>query len=262
MIIDFHTHVFPERIAEKTIEKLSFVSGGLIPQTNVTLSGLKQLMKKDGIDKSVVLAIATNEKQQTAVNDYIKSCEGEDIIPFGSVYPHAENALEELERIKAMGLKGIKLHPEYQGFFVDDPKMKPIYKAISELSLPLILHSGKDPGFPFPYHCTPERLAKALSWLDTPVIAAHWGALQLDEDTINYLAGLPVYIDTSMGYGIISRYSALKIIEKHGTNKLLFASDTPWGTPQRELRFLDTLGLSDTERRDILWNNAMNIFGK
>ena len=95
MIIDFHTHVFPEKIAEKTIEKLSFVSGGLIPQTNGTLIGLKDLMKTDGVDKSVVLAIATNEKQQTAVNDYIKSCESEDIIPFGSVYPHAENALEE-----------------------------------------------------------------------------------------------------------------------------------------------------------------------
>ena len=132
MIIDFHTHAFPEKIAEKAIEKLSFASGGLIPQTNGTVSGLKALMKKDGVDKSVALGIATNEKQQTAVNDFIKSQECEEIIPFGSVYPHAESALEELERIHSMGIKGIKLHPEYQQFFVDDEKMKPIYKKISQ----------------------------------------------------------------------------------------------------------------------------------
>ena len=126
-IIDAHTHIFPEKIAEKTIEKLSFVSGGLIPQTNGTLNSIKLLMGKDGVDKSVVLSIATNKKQQPAVNDYIKSCESEDIIPFGSVFPHAENALEELERIKEMGLKGIKLHPEYQNFELDDPEMLKLY---------------------------------------------------------------------------------------------------------------------------------------
>ena len=89
MIIDFHTHAFPEKIAEKAIEKLSFASGGLIPQTNGTVSGLKALMKKDGVDKSVALGIATNEKQQGAVNNFIKSQECEEIISFGSVslYP-------------------------------------------------------------------------------------------------------------------------------------------------------------------------------
>ena len=83
MIIDFHTHAFPEKIAEMAIEKLSFASGGLIPQTNGTIDSLKSLMKKDGIDKSVALAIATNEKQQTAVNDFIASQNCDEIISFG-----------------------------------------------------------------------------------------------------------------------------------------------------------------------------------
>ena len=96
MIIDFHTHAFPEKIAEKAMTNLSYASGGLIPQTNGTINSLKELMKKDGIDKSVALAIATNEKQQTAVNDFIAACECDEIIPFGSVFPFAENALEEL----------------------------------------------------------------------------------------------------------------------------------------------------------------------
>ena len=61
MIIDFHTHAFPERIAKSTMEKLSFVSGGLIPQTDGTVAGLRELMARDGISKSVTLANATNE---------------------------------------------------------------------------------------------------------------------------------------------------------------------------------------------------------
>ena len=105
------------------MEKLSFASGGLIPQTDGTLSGLRSVMARDNITKSVLLGIATNEKQQQAVNDFVKSCEGDNIIPFGSVYPHSRDALCELERIKAMGLRGIKFHPEYQQFFVDDEKM-------------------------------------------------------------------------------------------------------------------------------------------
>jgi predicted TIM-barrel fold metal-dependent hydrolase len=262
MIFDIHTHCFPDRIAPRAISKLSFECGGVIPATDGTFEGLKSAMKRGGVDAFAPLSIATSPAQMTNVNNFAASLIEDNVFPFGSIHPDGENALEELERIKELGLFGVKLHPEYQNFFVDDEKMKPIYKKISELSLPLILHCGKDPGFPFPYHCTPERLARALKWLDTPVIASHWGSLQLDEDVIQHLCGLPIYMDTSQGSGFISRYSAMKILEKHGCNKILFASDVPWGTPEDELRFLATLGLSDGEREDILWNNAMSLFGK
>ena len=262
MIFDFHTHCFPDKIAARAVGKLSFDCGGVIPATDGTYEDLCRLMRESGVDGFAPLSIATNPAQMTNVNNYAASLKSDTVLPFGSIHPDAPNATEELERIKDLGLYGVKLHPEYQGFFVDDEKMKPIYKKLSELELPVIFHSGKDPGFPFPYHCTPERLANALKWLDTPVIAAHWGALQLDEAVIDKLCGLPVYLDTSQGYGIISRYSALRIIETHGTHKLLFASDAPWGTPEEELRFLNTLGLSDGERSDILWNNAMRLLRK
>lgn len=256
MIIDFHTHAFPEKIAEKAMTNLSFASGGLIPQTNGTIASLKDLMKKDGVDKSVALAIATNEKQQTAVNDFIASCECDEIISFGSVFPFAENALEELERIKALGLKGIKLHPEYQQFFVDDEKMKPLYKKISDLELIVLFHAGEDIGYPAPYHATPERLRKAAKWIDSPMVCAHWGSAGLGEEVIKYLCDIPVYFDTAFGYGTMPKDRALRILDKKGVDKMLFGSDCPWHAPSWEISMIETLGLSENEKEKIYHRNA------
>lgn len=256
MIIDFHTHAFPEKIAEKAMTNLSFASGGLIPQTNGTIDSLKELMKKDGVDKSVALAIATNEKQQTAVNDFITSCECDEIIPFGSVFPFAENALEELERIKALGLKGIKLHPEYQQFFVDDEKMKPLYKKISDLGLIVLFHAGEDIGYPAPYHATPERLRKAAKWIDSPMVCAHWGSAGLGEEVIKYLCDIPVYFDTAFGYGTMPKDRALRILDKKGVDKMFFGSDCPWHAPSWEISMIETLGLSENEKEKIYHKNA------
>lgn len=244
------------------MNKLSYESGGIVPETDGTYEGLCRLMKRDGVNGFAVLNIATNPGQMINVNNFAASLKGEGVYSFGSVHPDAENAEEELERIKKMGLFGVKFHPEGQDFFVDDEKMKPIYRKISQLGLPVVFHAGKDPAYHSPFHCTPSRLAKALKWLDVPVIAAHWGALGMEDDVISQLCGLPVYMDTSQGYGIISRYGALKIIEKHGTDKMVFASDAPWGTPQNSVRLLSTLELTDAERADILWNNAMRILNK
>ncbi len=259
MIIDFHTHVFPEKIAKPTIEKLSFVSGGLIPQTDGTINGLKTVMERDGIDKSVTLAIATNAKQQRAVNDYIAALQSDSIIPFGSVYPWAEDALEELERIKAMGLKGIKLHPEYQQFFVDDEKLKPLYKKVSELGLIILFHAGEDMGYPAPYHATPERLKKAAGWIDSPMICAHWGGANMGEQVLKHLCDIPVYFDTAFGYASMPKDRALRILDKKGADWIIFGSDCPWHSPSWDVRMIETLELSQTEKEKIYHLNAEKL---
>lgn len=258
MVIDFHTHCFPEKIAEKAIGKLSAASG-LMPFTDGTAEGLKKLMKQDGVDISVVLSIATNAKQQESVNNFAKSMEGDSIVPFGSVFPDADNAVEELERIHSLGLKGVKFHPEYQNFFVDDEKMKPIYKKISELGLICVFHAGEDYGYMPPYHATPERLRRALSWLDTPVVAAHWGSQGMGQDTLKFLCGTDIYIDTAFGYGSTPKPIQQAILEKHGVDKILFATDCPWHTPSMELFQMDCLGLSDTEKEKIKSGNARRL---
>lgn len=262
MLIDFHTHCFPEKIAARAIEKLSFVSGGLKYHTDGTVGGLRERMGKDGVTKSVVLSIATNAHQQASVNDFAAAINNQtDIFAFGSVFPDAPDALEELCRIKELGLKGVKLHPDYQGFFVDDEKMIPIYKKISQLGLITVFHAGLDYGFPPPYGATPERLIKALKHFDTPVIAAHWGGVNCAEGVIEHLCGTDIYFDTSFGYSMMPKYYAEKILEKHGTERLLFGTDTPWHTANMEMRLLNSLGLGTDEMDKITHKNAQKLLG-
>lgn len=262
MVIDFHTHAFPDKIAERAMEKLSFVSGGLKPYTKGTASSLKESMERETVDISVVLSIATNAHQQQSVNDFAARLNKEkNIIAFGSVFPGAEDALYELERIKALGLKGVKLHPDYQGFMVDDEKMKPIYKKISQLGLITVFHAGFDYGFPPPYGATPKRLSKALDWFDSPVVAAHYGGISCGEDVLSLLCGRDVYFDTAFGYGTMPKYYAEKIIEKHGSEKILFGTDSPWSTAKREMRLLNSLELSDAQMAGITHKNAIKLLG-
>lgn len=261
MIIDFHTHAFPDRIAHSAMEKLSFASGGLIPQTDGTIAGLHAIMSRDNISKSVLLGIATNEKQQQSVNDFVKACESDKIIPFGSVYPHSNDALCELERIKAMGLKGIKFHPEYQQFFVDDEKMKPLYKKASQLGLIILFHAGEDMGYPAPYHATPERLRTAAKWIDSPMVCAHWGSANMGEDVLKYLCDIPVYFDTAFGYATMSKDKAQRILDKKGADLILFGSDCPWHAPHWDVGMIETLDLSQSDKEKIYHLNAEKLLG-
>ena len=260
-IFDIHTHCFPDALASRAMESLAFASGGLAPYTDGTLASLDALMRAQGVTAFAVQNIATNPRQMKKVNDFAFAQACDYIVPFGSVHPDAPDALEELERIAAMGLRGIKFHPEYQSFFVDDPKLFPIYKKAASLGLIILFHAGEDIGFPAPYHCTPDRLAAALPHIDTPVIAAHWGGCWMGREVLRHLCGLPLYFDVSFGYGNMPRAEALAILEKHGAQRLLFGSDCPWHTPEMELRLLDTLELSETDREDILWNNAAHLLG-
>ncbi len=260
MLIDFHTHAFPERIAGMALDKLSFASGGLTPHTNGTLFDLKRLMSEQRVTKAVVLNIATNAEQQPRVNDFAASInDGESIFAFGSVFPHSPDALWELERIKSLGLKGVKFHPEYQNFEVDSEKMKPIYKKIGELGLITIFHAGQDFGFPPPYRATPQKLEKALSWFQSPVIAAHYGGIGFAPEVLEHLLGKDIYIDTSFGYSLIPKYYAQQIIDRHGADKIIFGSDCPWHTPEMELRLLDTLEISHADFEKITHKNAEKL---
>ena len=262
MLIDFHTHCFPDKIAARAIEKLSYVSGGLKPHTDGTVEGLRARMADEGVSKAVVLNIATNAHQQASVNDFAAAINNqEDIFAFGSIFPDAPDALDELHRIKDMGLKGVKLHPDYQGFFVDDEKMIPIYKTISQLGLITVFHAGLDYGFPPPYHATPDRMCRILKYFDTPVIAAHWGGVNCAEGVIEHLCGTEVYFDTSFGYSMMPKYYAEKILEKHGIDKMLFGTDTPWHTANMEMRLLDSLGISDSDMEKITHKNAQTLLG-
>jgi len=260
MLIDVHSHCFPERIAAGAVEKIGNKAGGLVPHTDGTLSGLAELMHRQGVDRFVVLNIATNARQMTAVNNFAAEMNRrEDVIAFGSVYPRAENVFEELERIKALGLKGVKFQFDYQGLYIDDEIMKPIFKKIAQLELVTMIHAGFDYGFAPPYMATPERIARAMRWVDSPLIASHWGGLSCAEGVLKLLCDIPMYFDTSYGYGAIACPTAAQIVEKRGVEWMLFGSDCPWHTPREEMRLVESLGLSEGEKEQIYYKNAEKL---
>ncbi|MBE6923731.1 MAG: amidohydrolase [Ruminococcaceae bacterium] len=262
MLIDFHTHAFPEKIAGRAMGNLSHAAGGLRPQTLGTIASLKAEMDRDGVDMAVIQSIATNPQQQANVNDFAMEINQDDrLYAFGSVHPDAPDALAELERIAAAGLKGVKLHPEYQGFYADDEKMKPIYRKISSLGLVTLFHAGTDIGFPPPYHAMPEHLKNALRWIDSPVVAAHWGGAGCGPEVVEKLCGENIYFDLSFGYGVISKPVAQQIIDRHGCHRLLFGSDMPWHRPEWELRLIDSLDISPADREKIFHQNAAFLLG-
>ncbi len=263
MVIDFHTHAFPDAIAPRAMAKLAHASGGLQPYTDGTVDGLCASMAQNSVDMAVVLGIATNAHQQASVNDFAAAINKRpNLIAFGSVFPDAPDALDELDRIKSLGLKGVKLHPDYQGFRVDDPKLKPLYKKISSLGLITVFHAGFDYGFCPTYGATPDKLETAIGWFDSPVVAAHWGGVNCGEEVIQRLCGRDnLYFDTSFGYSMMPRCIAAQILEKQGAQHMLFGTDTPWHTAPMEWRLLDTLSLSDNEREAIACGNAKRLLG-
>jgi uncharacterized protein len=260
MLIDFHTHIFPDKIASRAIQNLSERAGGAIPYYDGTIEGLLAFMQKNSIDKSVVLNIATNPTQMRSVNDFAASVNGGSLVSFGSVHPDATDALDELDRIADLGLKGIKFHPDYQAFYGDDPKMWPIYEKAAKLGLVVVFHAGVDIGLYPPVYMTPRRLANALAPLQgAVVVAAHFGGYMMWEEAIECLAGKDVYFDTAYSAGSIPPGIVRRIIKEHGADRILFGSDLPWSDPVEEERLLETLQLTDDELQNIYYRNAQRI---
>ena len=260
LIIDFHTHAFPDKIAVKAIETLRKNAGFLMPYHDGTVSSLSEYIKKSGADKAVLLNIATNPRQQHSVNNFAIEQNKDDVISFGSVHPDSPDVFEELQRLKDAGIKGIKLHPDYQLFFTDDKKMVPIYERIAELGFITIFHAGVDVGYFDPVHNTPERMAKALEHFgDAPVVAAHWGGYMQWNDVEKYLVGKNIYLDTAFSYGRMPKDHAKRIISAHGAERILFGSDMPWSGTDNEMRFIDSLDLTDDEKEKVLGGNAKRL---
>ena len=259
-MIDFHTHIFPGKIAARAMDSLSQASGHMIPVSDGTREGLLQLMDADGVSQSVVLSIATNEGQMTKVNDHAIAINGGRLVSFGSVYPRAENAVDELHRLHDAGVKGIKLHPEYQDFFVDDDALLPIYETLRALKMITVFHAGMDNAYMEPIKASPKRLAAMLpAFGEAPVVLAHMGGYIMWREVLEVLAGKPVYLDTSFCFSRIPLPLCKAIVTKHGPDHILFGSDAPWSRPANERRLVDALELSDADTAAVLRGNARRL---
>lgn len=261
MIIDFHTHAFNEKIAEKAISKLE----NIIKYKAFTNGTIEDNLKKFdewGVDKAVTLSIATKPSQQKVINDWAYSIKSDRILPFGSVHPDAPDVLLELERIKKLGLYGIKLHPDYQGFFMNDRKLIPVLKKCAELNLPVIFHAGVDVMSPDLVHCTPDMALETFSQVpEMTMILAHLGGNNMWEEVYEKLAGVKgnLYFDTAIVADRCSDELVTKIIRKHGADRILLASDCPWHKTSKEIAMIMRLDLTENEKELILHKNAERL---
>lgn len=260
MVIDAHVHIFPDRLAPKALKSLSEICKSPYYMDG-TADGMRQALKSWGVDAAVCMNIATKPKQQLSVNRFAASVQGDGLYCFGSVHPDAPDAIDELRRIKELGLYGVKLHPDYQDFIVDDSRLFPIYEAISELRLPVTFHTGWDPYSPNLTHAPSQAVAKVADLFPRmTIIAAHMGGLNRYDESEEYLAGKEnVYLDTALSCRNCSPEQMLRLIRRHGAEKVLFASDCPWSRSSDELAFLERLPLTSKERDAIYFQNAKRL---
>jgi len=209
----------------------------------------------------VLLPVATKPTQQRPINDWAILQRSDRIIPFGSVYPLADDAVDELERMAALGLRGVKLHPEYQGFDVDDPRVRPLYRKIGQLKLIVVFHAGQDLAYPPPCRCAPDMLERAMEHLEgAQVIAAHWGGFFMGERVLTDLKPADnLYLDTSYSYRCVLIPVIRALIEAHGPGHILFGSDTPWSSIEDEARLIESLALPAAEQNAIMFGNARRL---
>jgi Predicted metal-dependent hydrolase of the TIM-barrel fold len=261
MIIDFHVHGFPDELAVRAVPGLAEV-GRIEARLDGTLTDIRASMKKAGVDKSVIQSIATKPSQTEKINDWCAEIQSDELIPFGSIHPDYNNWKSELERLMKLGIKGIKLHPDYQKFYVDDPKMYPFYDQATNMKFIILFHAGIDIGLKPPYHCTPERLLKVINSFPNGIfVAAHMGGYKYWDEVEELLVGKSVYLDTSMGIGKMSDSQAIRIINNHGPERIMFGTDSPWTDQTEEIAYIKGLGLGKAAEDAILGGNAERILG-
>jgi len=182
------------------------------------------------------------------------------MIGFGSVHPEYPQWREELDRLADAGIRGIKLHPQYQAFEVDAERMRPIYEYAIEKKLMIVFHAGFDIGFPGNENSTPERFVAAYDTLKHgTVILAHGGGWKAWDGVEDLLCGTEYYFDTSFCDGYMGVEQMRRIVQKHGAHRILFASDSPWEDQAASLRFIHALALSMEDTQAILGGNAQRI---
>ncbi len=254
-VIDTHAHIYPDAIAQKAAAAIGEFYEIPMSQDG-TLDTLFSRGDAAGISRFLVHSVAVTWRRVQSVNDYLMRAvqqHPERLTGFGSLHPEHPDVRAELLRIRAGGLRGVKLHPDFQHFALDDPKAVALFQAMAELQMPLLTHTG-DTRYPF---SQPERMARAMDAVpNLHVICAHLGGWSVWEEGWKVLAGRPhLWVDCSSSLYALSPETAVEVIRRYGAHRVFFGSDYPMWDPARELdRFL-ALPLTAEEREMILHLN-------
>lgn len=279
MIIDFHTHTFPAKISAKVIDNLSHVSHTEY-FTDGSVNGLFSSMQEAGVDYSVNLPVMTSVSQVEKINSSLIADQErlfeQGIITFGGMHPDYENYKEELLRLKQNHIPGIKIHPAYQNADLDDIRMMRIIDRASELGLIVVTHAGIDIGIYDHNYASVSQILKIIDEIHPEnFVLAHMGNWACWDDVERDLAGAPVWFDTAFSIGPItpnkvksgtpylssnlSDEDFTRIVRKHGTDKILFSTDSPWEAQKDYIKRMQKMPLTDSEKEQIFSQNAARL---
>lgn len=303
MIIDIHTHTFPDKIASKVLSKLSG-TGGLMPYTDGTVTGLLNSMKQQGIDYSVIVPIVTNPSQLNTINNTAieinEKYADKGIISFGSLHPDNEDYNSIIKSLAANGIKGIKLHPVFQGVAFDDIRFMRIISSACEHNLPILVHGGYDVSFPGVALVTPKEIRNVVEQVrPTNMIMAHMGAWGFWDEMIELLKEHKVMMDTSFSLTLprisyeddeelahlnnivpdsnhlvingkktvqvnldkLDNEKFVKMVRLAGAQNVFYGSDSPWNLQDESANLVRESGLTQQECDMILGENAAKLLG-
>lgn len=259
--IDFHTHAFPDQIAAMAIGSLE-KKGNVKAYLDGTVAGLTASMDRAGIERSVVCSIATRPEQFRPILDWSATIRSGRIIPLPSIHPRDPKRSRHLEEIKEHGFIGLKMHPYYQDFYLDDPELMDFYRQIEELDLLLVMHTGYDIGYPRIRRADPERILNVVRQIpDLRLITTHLGGWDEWTDVRKLLTGRPIYMEISFALDFLDQIRLRELIENHPPGYILFGTDSPWADQQTTLKMLHRLGLDEALFNSITRTNGLQLLG-
>ncbi len=260
-VIDSHCHIYPTKIAKPAVES----TGRFYDMTALgdgTVNSLLQIGEKAGIDRFVVQSVATTPHQVKSINEFIArevSDFPDKLIGLGTLHPESDDLKGDLEHIKELGLHGVKLHPDIQRFKIDDYRCLKIYELCENENMPILMHTGD---YRFDYS-NPNRLVPVLDiYKNLTIIGAHLGGWSVWDEAVEKLSGYKnFYVDSSSSLYELPIERATEIIRTYGADRVLFGSDFPVFSPDIELERFMALPLTDDERRMILSENVLKLYG-
>jgi len=262
-IIDFHTHAFPDELAQRAMAALleeGKKKSDVTAHLDGRVSSLLSSMDRNNIKKSIVCSIATKPSQFEPILAWSKKIASDRLVPFLSLHPDDPGALEKVSRIGQEGFKGIKFHPYYQNFSIDEKRLFPIYKRISEEGLIVLMHTGFDLAFERNRICDPERIVRVLeNFPDLKLVTTHLGAWEDWDEVERLIIGKRVYMEISYSLDILDTQRARKMILAHPAEYVLFGTDSPWTGQDKTLSLLMDLQLGPDLEKKVLRENALAL---
>ena len=259
-IVDCHCHIYPDKIAARAVAGISRFYD-LDMREDGTKATLQRESAEAGVTHILIFSVATKPGQVQSINEFIAAevqSSGGTMTGLGAMHPESENPEEDIRHLMSLGLLGVKLHPDVQGFKIDDYRCLKIYELCEKYHLPLLLHTGD-----YRYDMSnPNRLRPIMEiFTDLTVIAAHLGGWSVWDEAVLELGGFDnLYFDTSSSLAFMPAEKVRQIIRCYGAEHVLFGTDYPMWIPERELELFSVLGLTLEEEEKILWKNANALF--